>query len=223
MGISSDYYSILANIESGGNPSAVNSTTQATGLYQFTGTTAKALGYNLSDLLDPVTAQSAVEDLTNSNTSILSNAGVAVNNTTAYLAHLFGVGSAINIANADPSTPLASLVPAKDLANNPQYQGQTAGGAQNYISNLFGSDGSLGSQILGGVQSGLAASGLGGSSPITSTLGFINSIFNGQFATRAVFVVLGVVFVVVALIVLTGNSDKVITVAETAAKGAVAA
>jgi hypothetical protein len=104
---SEDYFERLAQVESGGNPSARNPNSSAAGLYQFTSATAKQ--YGLADPLDPVASRAAVERFTADNAKALSRAGIPTTPGNLYLAHQQGAGGAIKLLS-NPDAPAASLV-----------------------------------------------------------------------------------------------------------------
>ena len=96
-----DYYSKLAQVESGGNPKAVNPKSGASGLYQFTPGTAKQ--YGVSDPTDPQAARAGVERLRADNKDVLTVAlGREPTQGEEYLAHQQGAsGAAALLKNPD--------------------------------------------------------------------------------------------------------------------------
>ena len=96
------YYSRIAQIESGGDPTAV-SPTGATGLYQFTRGTGEQyglVGEGFDRRTDPKASQAAVEAFTADNAAALQRAGIQPTEAMLYLAHQQGVGGARAIISA---------------------------------------------------------------------------------------------------------------------------
>lgn len=131
----------IISAESGGNPNARNSLSSAGGAGQFIDSTWLSMlrkhrpdiadGKSDSDLLalkfnlalsKAMTAAYAAD-----NAGILQNAGVSVTPGSAYLAHFAGPQGAVGILNADPATPVASILTPAAVKANPFLQGMTAG------------------------------------------------------------------------------------------------
>lgn len=146
-GGSGDFLSRLSAAEDPtGNPYAKNPRSSASGSYQFTKATWTALGGDWGD--DPTQAfgglQPSPEEqtaraqmLTAGNASVLSRAGLAVDNLTLYAAHIFGPGRAARVLAADPATSLASLVGASTAAKNPAL-GKTVSSFTSYLERKVG-------------------------------------------------------------------------------------
>jgi len=115
-GISSDYYSRLAQIESGGNPFAQAKTSSAGGLFQFTDGTARR--YGLTNKYDPYQGASAVASLTTDNANYLQGRlGRAPTAGELYLAHQQGAGGAAALLS-NPNANAASVIGQKQVLNN---------------------------------------------------------------------------------------------------------
>ena len=127
--IPNEYYNIVANIESGGNPNAVSSTSSASGLYGFINSTANALGGS---------GQQAMEALTQQNAQALVSNGLDVTSQNLYTLHFLGQSQGLNVLNASSNTPLSQLVSSAAQIANPQLQGMTVGQFTDYTAGLGG-------------------------------------------------------------------------------------
>lgn len=227
--IPNEYYNIVANIESGGNPSAVSSTSSASGLFGFIGSTANALGGN---------GLQQMETLTQQNAQALVSNGLDVTSQNLYTLHLLGQGQGLGALTAPNSAPLSAVVDPGALAANPQLQGMTVGQFTNYTAGLVGgtasgsgssgsgssssgssstsSNGSSGPNVnsiatdvaegnIPGVLSDLFGGGSGSSSG--GFFSWIENLFSAHTATRFAFVVIGIILVGVAIVYLAANSD----------------
>lgn len=96
-GVSADYMTTMAMLESGGNPNAV-SPTGAVGLYQFTGGTAK--DYKLNNRFDKRANADAAARLAGDNSAYLESKGIKATPENLYLAHQLGARGARNVINA---------------------------------------------------------------------------------------------------------------------------
>jgi hypothetical protein len=132
------------------DPYAKNPYSSASGLFQITKDSWTRLGGDWGT--DPTKAfgglHPTVEEqwamaqkLTNGNASVLSLAGLAVNNATLYAAHILGAGTkagkVAKVATADPSTPLASVLGASTVAKNPAL-GQTVQSFWDFVNRKVG-------------------------------------------------------------------------------------
>lgn len=129
-----DYQAITVARESAGNAMAKNPRSSASGEFQFTKATWQKVGGawgpdpskpfgGLTPSLDE--QQARFDQLTRSNASGLARAGLAATNAALYVAHFLGLGTALRVLMAAPSTNLASLVGSKVMAANPQLRGFT--------------------------------------------------------------------------------------------------
>lgn len=125
--IPADYYSTVAQIESGGNPNATSSNSSANGLFGFVNSTRNALSGS-NDFEKMV-------NLTQGNASVLSNNGIDITSQNLYTAHFLGAGNAVNVLNSDNSTPLSSVVPANVISSNPYLNGMSVGDFKNWTAN----------------------------------------------------------------------------------------
>lgn len=96
-GVSADYMTTMAMLESGGNPNAV-SPTGAVGLYQFTSRTAK--GYGLNNRFDKNANADAAARLAKDNGAYLEHNGIKATPENLYLAHQLGMEGARNLISA---------------------------------------------------------------------------------------------------------------------------
>lgn len=138
-----DYFSTMAQKESGGNPNARNPS-GATGLYQFMPGTWRGLmeknpnlGLTYEGITDPQQQQVAMRQFTQDNAAVLSKAGVPVNNATLALAHQQGAGGAIKLLS-NPDAPAASIVGAKAVTANGGNLDMTAGQFAQHVTNYYG-------------------------------------------------------------------------------------
>ena len=132
----------IIQIESGGRADAKNAASTATGLGQFIESTwlsmfrkyfpERAESMTRSEILelrkDAEMSRKMVELYVQENSRALQAAGVAVNAGNAYLAHFLGSGGAIDVARAQPGTPISNILPASKIRANPTIlAGKTAG------------------------------------------------------------------------------------------------
>jgi hypothetical protein len=75
---------------------------------------------------DPQLSRQMTEAYAAQNGAILSQAGHPVTPGNTYLAHFAGPGGAVSVLSADPSTPVAQILPGAMKAN-PFLSGMTAG------------------------------------------------------------------------------------------------
>lgn len=130
----------IISAESGGDPYARNARSSASGLGQFIDSTwlstikahrpDLAEGRSDADLLalktDPGLSREMTAAYAADNGAILSKAGLPVTPGSTYLAHFAGPQGAVGILNADPTTPVSSILTAGAIKANPFLQGMTA-------------------------------------------------------------------------------------------------
>jgi hypothetical protein len=130
----------IIGAESGGSTTAKNAVSSASGLGQFTRKTFVDLytqTYGAGDKtpdqiwaqrFDPGLGKQMTELLVVQNAAMLQKAGVPATDGTIYLAHFLGP-RATSVLKANPSTPIAQLVPAEFIRKNPTVLGggKTAG------------------------------------------------------------------------------------------------
>ncbi len=131
----------IISVESGGNPNARNPNSSATGAGQFISSTwLDTIRQARPDLVqgktdqeilalrtDPQLSREMTEAYAAQNGAILTKAGHAVTPGTTYLAHFAGPQGAVAALNADPSTPVASVMGAAAMKANPFLAGMTVG------------------------------------------------------------------------------------------------
>lgn len=123
--VSPSYLTRLAQIESGGNPTAQNPDSTAKGLFQFVNSTARQ--YGLKDPEDPQQATQAVTQLTQDNHDVLSKAlGREPTDGELYLAHQQGATGALKLLS-NPNAPAVDIVGQKQVLNNGGSPDMTAG------------------------------------------------------------------------------------------------
>lgn len=123
--------------ESGGNSSAKNPNSSATGAGQFIESTwldlfkryfpDRAEGMTRGAILalrtDSNVSRSLIEAYARENASVLQAAGVHVDEAALQLAHFLGAGDAAKVLNAASGTPLAGLISAASIKANPTILG----------------------------------------------------------------------------------------------------
>jgi hypothetical protein len=128
-------------LESGGRADAKNPRSSATGRGQFIDSTWLAMvskyrpdlaeGRSKEGILALRTDGALSDEMTanygRENAAVLDRAGLTVTPQTLYIAHHFGAQGAVKILSADPETPMAQLVSARELAANPHLKGKTVG------------------------------------------------------------------------------------------------
>jgi hypothetical protein len=137
-----------------GDPSAKNPRSSAAGNGQFlNGTWLQMLKAERPDLAEgksdaqllalrsnPGLSAEITTAYAQQNATTLQAANLPVNGTTLAMAHKLGPAGAQAVLAADPSTPLAQVLPANVLAANPQLKGKTAGDYAMGLSRQFGTD-----------------------------------------------------------------------------------
>lgn len=139
----------MRQAESGGDASATNPNSSATGAYQFTSPTWTALMRQHPDLgltadgrTDPAQSQAAAKQLATDNLAYMLAHGVQ--NPTegqAYLAHFAGAPTATSLVQADPNTPISQIMSPKQIAANPFLRSMTAGQVQDWAAQKMGGAG----------------------------------------------------------------------------------
>lgn len=129
------YQPVLGGFESGNNPKAVNPQSGAAGEFQFLPQTWADVRAKNPDLNLPPDPRQAPPELQAEaerrfragNAQTLQTAGLPVTPANLYLAHRTGAQGAQTLLKADPNAPMASIVPANWIAQNPDMQGKTVG------------------------------------------------------------------------------------------------
>lgn len=120
----------MAAMESGGNANAISST-GASGIYQFTGATASAMG--VDDRFDPNQNIAGGMRLTKQNMAALKKAGIAATPENIYMAHQLGSGGAIEAINgAKAGKKVSDLSPSLQKAMGMNV-GKGSASAADYI------------------------------------------------------------------------------------------
>lgn len=139
-GPSASYMPRVAAAESGGNPSATNPASSATGTFQITDQTWAGLmrkypqlGLTPDGRTDPAQQQKAMAALTGENANALSSGGFQVNDANLYLSHFLGAPGAaafLKGLQTDPNAPAASYVGAAGVRSNPSLFFDQANGGK---------------------------------------------------------------------------------------------
>lgn len=139
------YFANTRRAESGGNDSARNPNSSATGRYQFIDSTWQGLmdshpelGLTPDGRNDPAQQERAMKAFTMDNARQLKGAGVGINPGSLYAAHFLGAGGASKVLAADPNTPVASLVGPEVVQANPQLANMTVGQFQEWAASKGG-------------------------------------------------------------------------------------
>lgn len=130
----------IIGAESGGSATAKNPRSSATGAGQFIESTwLDMIGRHRPDLAglprdqvlalrnDAGLSRQMTQAYADENAAGLRAAGLPVNDGSQYLAHFQGLGGAKAVMQADPSTPLANVLPSASISANPFLRGWTAG------------------------------------------------------------------------------------------------
>lgn len=140
----------IIGVESGGDPTARNPRSSATGAAQFISSTwLDMLARHRPDIQgskeellalrnDPALSREMAERYAADNGAVLSQAGLPVNPGSAYLAHFAGPQGAIKILQADPSAPVGGILGASAVAANPFLRGMTAGDVRAWADRKMG-------------------------------------------------------------------------------------
>ena len=137
-GTDNSYNEYLAKVrgsESGGKQYAKNPRSTASGLYQFTESTWKGLGYDWKDRFNPTLQNQAMAKLTNSNSNYLkSRLGITPTDADLYGAHFLGPQGYASVYNKPDNTPLSSVLTSGAMSANPFLAGKTTGFLKNWLS-----------------------------------------------------------------------------------------
>lgn len=209
MGIVPDnYYGILGQIESGNDPYATSKTSSASGLYQFLKGTWESLGFNWADRFNVDKQNAAAQKFTEANASVLQRAGIGVDANTLYAAHFLGAGTATKVFASGSDTPLSSVLSSKVLNANSFLKGMNVADFTSWLSDKTGAASSGG--FLDSFK-GFMNYDLG--KPLGEALDSVNpfaALVNGATAARITAVVIGVVFIglAIAAFLLTSDAGK---------------
>ena len=142
----------ITGVESGGNPTATNPNSSATGLGQFIESTwlstikaarpDLAQGKSDAELLalrnDPAISREMTQAYANSNQAYLAKNGVPVTDGSTYLAHFAGPGGAVRVLQASPDTPVTQLLKPDAIESNPFLAKMTARDLQAWADRKMG-------------------------------------------------------------------------------------
>jgi hypothetical protein len=138
-GDKSGYFSAIRQAESGGDDSAKNPNSTATGRYQFLRGTWNDLvdrypdsGLTKGGRTDPQQNEIAIRLFTAENENVLKQAGVPIGGGTLYSAHFLGAKDAAEVWKAPAQASLASYVTAATIKANPFLRGMTVGQFQQW-------------------------------------------------------------------------------------------
>lgn len=142
MGNLSSFVNKVVGVESGGDPTARNQNSTATGLGQFIESTwlemfrryfpDRAATMSEAAILalreDAAMSRQMVELYAQQNARVLEGAGLAVNEASLYLAHFLGPDGAVKVLSASATTPISQLLGSDQInANQSILDGKTAG------------------------------------------------------------------------------------------------
>lgn len=158
------YYRAIRSAESGGNDSAKNPNSSATGRYQWTKGTWAGLMDSHPELkltsdgrINPDQNERAIRAFTQDNADILKAAGIPINNGNLYAAHFLGAGGAKTVLKGAPDALVSSLVGEGVVDANPFLKGMTVDKFNEWTSRK--ASGSY-KQGVGGAEAG-ASGGVG--------------------------------------------------------------
>ena len=142
MGNLSSFVNKVVGVESGGDPTARNENSTATGLGQFIESTwlemfrryfpDRAATMSEAAILalreDAALSRQVVELYAQQNARVLEGAGLAVNEASLYLSHFLGPDGAVKVLSASATTPISQLLGSGQInANQSILEGKTAG------------------------------------------------------------------------------------------------
>lgn len=132
----------IIGVESGGDPTAKNPNSSATGLGQFTKSTwLSTIKQHFPDLVEgksddallklrtnPEWSKKVLDKHIEDNKKVLSNNNVPTSDTNLYLAHFLGAQTAVRVLNADPTLPVNKVIRQDAIdANKSILAGKTIG------------------------------------------------------------------------------------------------
>jgi hypothetical protein len=142
------YLDAIRSAESGGDDSARNSKSSATGRYQFIESTwadlmqkHPDLGLTVDGRLDPAQQERAIRAFTADNARVLANAGIPSTGGNLYAAHFLGAGDATRVLGASDNQQLADLLSDGVMEANPFLKGMTVAGFREWSARKGGDQG----------------------------------------------------------------------------------
>ena len=163
----------IVGVESGGNATAKNPRSSATGAGQFIDSTwLDMVGKYRPDLAgmprdqilglrnDATLSREMVQHYAEENGAKLRSAGLPDNDGTRYLSHFAGPAGARSVLSADPSTPVSQVLQPGQVTANPFVRSMTAGDLAGWAAKKVGS--SAPTMTVPGESSGPAAFGFSG-------------------------------------------------------------
>jgi len=146
----------IIGAESGGNATARNPRSSATGAGQFIdGTWLATIAKHRPDLAglpradvlalrnDPTLSREMTQAYADDNGAILRSAGFEATPGNTYLAHFAGPGGAKAVLGADPSVPVSAVLPASSIAANPFLRPMSAGDLVGWAARKVGGDAAM--------------------------------------------------------------------------------
>jgi hypothetical protein len=126
------YYDSIRAAESGGNDSAKNPGSTATGRYQFLTSTWNDLArrypqLGLTDRTDGEQQERAIRVFTQENADVLTKEGLSTSNANLYAAHFLGVADAVDVLRGDNADSISEYVSPRVIKANPFLKGMTVG------------------------------------------------------------------------------------------------
>lgn len=121
----------IASVESSGNANASAPGSSAKGLFQVTDPTWKEMGGG-DNPLDPAQNADVGARLLKKNSDGLTSAGLEASAPNLYLSHFAGLSGARKVLQADPATPVGSILGDSAVKANPFLAGMTAADLQNW-------------------------------------------------------------------------------------------
>lgn len=143
-GVSPSYFADTRSAESGGNDSASNPNSSATGRYQFLKGTWNDLvkrypdaGLTTDGRGDPAQEEIAIRLFTRENARILTGNNIPTSNANLYAAHFLGVEDAVDVLSALDTDLVSDHVPGKVIRANPFLSGMTVAKFRTWTAKKF--------------------------------------------------------------------------------------
>lgn len=147
----------IIGVESGGNPTAKNPKSSATGAGQFISSTWVNMikqyrpdlmeGRTADEVLalrnDPALSREMTQNYANENAQFLKNQGIQATDGNVYLAHFLGPRGAAQLLKANPSAPVETVVGEGVVNANPFLRGKSAADVAAWAAKKMGSSNPL--------------------------------------------------------------------------------